>query len=98
MTMARTAKAPETDAEKVKAAYAYAQKRIREENLQRFYDLQERKAKELGVTWKRPLTEEQKAEAEIRALAEKFPDILDRLQGQEQAALPTDDDAPEDEG
>lgn len=96
--MAREKKAPTTDAEKVKAAYAFAQKTIREKHLQEFYDLQEAEAKRLGVEWHRPLTDEQKAEAEVRKLAEKFPDILARVQGQEDAGRPVPTDEEEGDG
>lgn len=63
----------------INASYAAAAKWLREEHLAEFNTKRQELLKEQGIEWAPPLTDEQKAEAELRKLVEQHPDLAKKF-------------------
>jgi len=78
MTEAPTSANPERD-KAIRTAYANATKRLREEQRDRFRELQIEEAQKLGVDYKPQPTKDEKAEAMLAALLAENPALKARL-------------------
>jgi len=65
-----------------RAAYSAAEKRLREENRDRFNALMAEEAQARGVDWKPRPTAEEKAQAELDRLLAEHPALAERLRNQ----------------
>lgn len=73
---------PETEptkAQKLNKAYTAAGTLLREAHQSEFNDLMKAEAKKLGIDWAPKLTKKQKAEQELKAILDEFPDLADNL-------------------
>lgn len=76
----------------LRKAYGLATTRLRERHRDEFQALYAEAAEELGVEYKPRLTPEQKAEATVAELLEKFPHLRDQLVGSDEADEEYDED------
>lgn len=74
------APAPEkTESALRRESYAAAEKRLREENKERFDALVQEEAAARGVTYQRRLTEDEKAEQKMRDLLAAHPELAAKI-------------------
>lgn len=89
--------AKEERSNKLRQAYGTATARLREAHREEFDDYYEDEAKSLGVDYKRRLNPEQKAEADLLALLEKYPHLREKVADTDDGQEYEDADLPEDE-
>lgn len=80
------AAAPKTESALRREAYSAAEKRLREENRDRFDALVQEEATSRGVTYQRRLTESEKAEQKMRDLLAANPALAEKIAAEVQAA------------
>lgn len=81
----KAAPEPKTESALRREAYSAAEKRLREENKDRFDALVQEEAGKRGVTYQRRLTEEEKAEQSLTALLAAHPGLVAKVTGTPQA-------------